>query len=240
MDTNTQHTIATTEAAQQAGRIAGYADTVEGFEIHDDDALGMAGDLIKDMRFYRAAIEDKRKSLVQPLNNVVKDINALFKPPRDQIDQLLASLKKKQDQYVIRREAAEAAARRKAEAEERERSQRLREAAEKTAEATGQSDNVVVTTMQQQADELDKRADKIAASKTAATRGEKASVSVVRTWKAEVVDIKAVCLAIAEGRLPAQLISVSQSEIDELARALEAEKTVDGLRYFQQIKTVSR
>lgn len=239
MDTETQHQLAVSELLPIASQSEAYATTLDGIEVHDDDALAMVGDLKKDLNHYRRKLEDKRLSLVGPLKKVSGDIDAMFKVPRDRIDQILGICAKKMNDYVTRQEAIERQ-RRKQEADEAAaREERLRKAAEATREKTHNPEDAI-------AEELDRQADTAQAEVTAPptrqapVRGTRASVSKTRTWKAEVVDVKDVCAAVAAGRLPAGIINVSQADIDGLSRSLETETTRDGIRYFQHVSTVVR
>jgi len=235
MQVETQQQIAVSELQPIAKRTSAYAGTIEALEIHDDEQLGMAGDLKKDLAHYRRKLEDKRKSLVDPLNKVVKDINAMFKAPRDRIDALTGQLSSKMNGYVKRQEQLERQRRLEEQREAEEREKRLREAAEQTRAETGGEENEIGDIFERQADETREAAAKLEKQRSAPTRGDKATVSTVKKWTGTVVDVKAACLAIAEGRLPADLVSFSQSDLNGLARALEREETRDGIKYEQVV-----
>lgn len=236
MDTNTQHELAVAELSPIARRSSAYESTIDGMEIHDEEQLASAGDLKKDLNHYRRKLEDKRLSLVKPLKKVTTDIDAMFKVPRDKIDDLLRMLGAKMNKYVTRQEEIEKAERKAAAAEEEARALRLREAAELTRKAAANEEDELAAELDRQAEAATVEAEVvIPAQRVAPARGESASVSRVVTWTGEVVDVRAACLAIAEGRLPADLVSFSRSDLNGLARALEREQTVDGVRYAKKI-----
>lgn len=236
MDTQTQHQLAVSELAPIAQQSTAYASTIEGLDIHDEDALALAGDLKKDLNHYRRKLEDKRLSLVKPLKKVTTDIDAMFKAPRDKIDGLLADISKKMNAYVTRQEQIERQKREDEAREERERAERLRKAAEETREATHDQEDETAAVLESQAEEAETAAAVAPQRKVAPARGRSASVSRVKTWTAEVVDVKAACLAIAQGRLPASLVTFSQSDLNGMARAIEKETTRDGIEYKQIVK----
>lgn len=236
MDTNTQHQLAVSELAPIAQQSTAYAATIDGMEIHDEDALALAGDLKKDLNHYRRKLEDKRLSLVKPLKKVTGDIDAMFKAPRDKIDVLLAALGKKMNGYVQRQEQIEREKRQQEAREEEERAERLRKAAVETREATHDDEDETAAVLDSQAEEAEAAAVAAPKQRVAPARGRSASVSRVKTWTAEVVDVKAACLAIAEGRLPASLVTFSQSDLNGMARAIEKETTRDGVEYKQTVK----
>ena len=237
MDTSIQYSTAVTELVPIAKQSAAYAATIEGMAIHDDDQLALAGDLRKDLNHYRTKLEDKRLSLVGPLKKVSGDIDAMFKAPRDKIDQYLSLIKKKMNDYVGRKELLEQQKRQQEEKEAREREERLRLAAEKTREATHDEQSEIAEVLDTQADKAAVEAEKAPAKRTAPVRGMKSSVSTIKTWKAEVVDVKAVCFAVSRGRLPLDIVQISQTAIDGLSKALEEETTRDGLKFYQHVGT---
>lgn len=101
METQTQHQLAIAEVTPIVADIAAYNDTIESIDVADEEALTDVGDLVKMLQRRRGKLEDKRKSLVGPLNGVVKEINELFKVPRETIDRIVAAGKKKMNRYVF-------------------------------------------------------------------------------------------------------------------------------------------
>lgn len=239
MDTNTQHELAVSELLPIAKQSEAYATTLASIDIHDDEALAMVGDLKKDLSHYRRKLEDKRTSLVGPLKKVTGDIDAMFKVPRDRIDAVLDACKKKMNEYVFRQEQIKRDLRKQEEDEAREREQRLRAAAETTREETHNPDDEIAAVLDDQADSAAAEAQ-AAPPKSAPVRGTRATVSTSRAWRATVVDIKAVCQAVADGVLPVSLITVSQSDIDGMARAVEKECTRHGIEYYVKVSTTVR
>jgi hypothetical protein len=240
MDTQQTHELAITELLPIAKQSEAYAATVDGIEIHDDDQLAQVGDLKKDLNHYRRKLEDKRLSLVGPLKKVSGDIDAMFKAPRDKIDAVIAACTKKMKAYVTRLALVEAEARRKEEKEAREREERLRKAAETVRQDTHDVHDVVAEVLEKQADAAEIAADSAPKQRSAPVRGNRASVSVTRTWKAEVVDVKLACAAVAAGKLPASVVTFNMAELHGLARAVETAQTQDGVRFFEDIGTAVR
>ena len=217
------------------GDTAAYATTIDALEIHDEEAAGLAADLKRDLTHYRRKIEDKRTSLVKPLNKVVKDINELFKAPRDELDGLIAKVGKKLNEYVQRQELI-AKQQREAEAKAaKEREETLRRAAEKAQEASAEEAAPMVEVIEKQADAAAQEAEKALTTRSAPVRGNKATLSTKKRWVGEVTDPRAVCAAIGAGRLPLDLVTFSQSELNEMARAVEKETTRDGITYKQEV-----
>ena len=237
METQTQHALAVSELTPIVADIAAFTDTIDGIDIVDDEGQGNVGDLVKMLTRRRFKLEDKRKSLVGPLNAVVKDINELFKAPRDAIDLIVRAAKAKMNKYAQAKQAiADAKARKEREDAERERKE-AEELAEKLrglSEAGNKTAEVVVA---QAEEKIEKAA---APARVETTRGEQSAVITQKKWKASVDDLMAICKAIAEGKLPIHYIEPNMRALQDFARELKEEQTTHGIRVYQDISTVVR
>ena len=238
MELDTQKSLAIAELNPIVHDIAAFGDTIEAIDITSEEELADVGDLVKMLNGRRRKIEDKRDSLVRPLNKVVKDINELFKAPRDRIDQIVAAAKKHMNNFA-RAQQAIADAKQKREQDEalkeREEAERLAESMKKmSGDAGAETAEVVV-------EQAEKRVEKAAApAKVAVSRGRQASVSVQKTWAVEITDIRKLALAVAEGRLAVTMIEPNMRALTAAGRSGGIEKEVDGVRYFQRISTAVR
>ena len=238
METSTQKAIAIAELNPIVVDIAAFAGTIEGLDIIDEETQGQVGDLVKMMNHRRKKLEDKRISLVQPLNGVVNEINALFKPPRDRIDEIVTGAKKKMNTFAKAQVAlAEEKARQEREQAEKERKEAA-DLAEALRKKAGQEAEPIAQTVVQEAE---KKVEKAAApAKVAVTRGREASVAVSKTWKGKVVDKMALAKGVAEGRLSLNIIEPNMAAIQGLAREIERAQVVDGIEIWQDVGTVVR
>lgn len=218
--------------------VAGYTNTLEGIDIVDDESHATVGDLVKYMRQAKFKLEDKRKELVDPLNKVVKDINALFKPTRDSIVALIEDASRKMNRYaagqqaikdaearVIREEAA------REELEARELADRLRAAAGEEAEATAVA---VVEVAEKNVAKAEEK------TKLTLARGATSTTSTRQDWTAHVVDLKLLALAVGEGRLPLDCIQASQSALNKVSRESKKNREEDGVKFFSNTIAVVR
>ncbi len=238
MELNTQKSLAIAELNPIVHDIAAFGDTVESIDITTEEELADVGDLVKMLNGRRRKLEDKRTSLVSPLNKVVKDINELFKAPRDRIDEIVQAAKRHMNRFAQAQQAiADAKARR-----EREEAQKEREEAARLAESMKKmSGDAGEETAQVVVEQAEKRVEKAQApAKVAASRGSQATVSVQKTWAVEIKDIKLLALAVAEGRLPVTMIEPNMRALTAAAREGGVEKEVDGVRYFQRVSTAVR
>ncbi len=145
---NTGNELAIIDSHQSA--VASLVDSAKTHRIVDDFTRGTAADLRNALKQAEKRVDDARTSLVKPLNDHVKSINARFKPMADQLTEAVRVL----DNEIIRdrrvREAAVEAERRRIEKERLElerkqaeaRAEEARQAAEKAqreAAAAGMS-----------------------------------------------------------------------------------------------------
>jgi type I site-specific restriction endonuclease len=238
METSVQKSLAVAELEPIMTDVAAFSGTVEGIEVFDEETQGQLGDLVKMMMHRRRKIEDKRTSLVGPLNKVVTDINALFKPPRDKIDGIVAAAKKKMNTFAQAQQVlADERRRQEQEAAEKERRE-AHELAMKLQKKAGQEAAPIVETIQAQAQESVEKA--AAPAKVSVSRGREASVSTTKTWKAEVTDILALAKAVAEGRLPPNLIEPNMRALQDLSRRTKTAREVNGVRFYEHVATSVR
>jgi len=238
METNTQKSLAIAELNPIVTDIAAFAGTIEGLDVSDEETQGQVGDLVKMMNHRRKKLEDKRISLVKPLNAVVTDINALFKPPRDRIDEIIGIAKKKMNTFA-KAQAALAAEKAR---QEREQAEKERKEAADLAEAlrkkAGQEAEPIAQVV---LEEAEAKVEKAAApAKVATTRGQESSVIVTKKWKGKVVDLMAIAKGVAEGRLPTNVLEPNMAAIQGLARQTKRAQVVDGIEIWEDVGTTVR
>ena len=236
---STQKAVAIAELNPIITDIAAFEGTVESIDIVDEDTQANMADLVKLMQSRRRKLEDKRTSLVKPLNDVVGEINKLFKGPRDTIDKIVTIAKKKMSRFAEAQLAIERERKRQEEEaarKEREEAERLKEALNVTGseEATAVVDQVVEDAQAK----VEKAEKKVAKPKT--VRGDASSVVVSKTWKAEVVDLAELVKGVHEGRLPLSCLEPNMAQLQALSRETKKERTVDGVRYYEHVSTSVR
>ncbi len=217
--------------------VATFADTLESIDVTTDEEMGTVGDLVKFMNGKRKTLEDKRKSLVDPLGKVVRDINGLFKPPRDLIDETIAAAKKKMNAYAkqqhILAEARAKAEREDAEREQREAEQLAADLAEISPTAAPMADAVM--------EQADKRVEKAAKPvQVAAVKSEQSTTAVNKTWTVEVLDVIALCRAVADGAIGPEMVDPNMTALRQFCRDEAVEREKFGCKFYQAISTTVR
>ena len=197
------------------------AEQVERALVTNDETLSKAGDLYKIIGNQIKKSEDGRKFLVKPLNDHVKNINSQFKPITTHLDTIKSSLKSKMDSYVSDREAE---ARKQASIEKAKAEEEALKRAEEL-QANGNSE-LAEDVMDAAASLPDKPKSQIARGSYGSSTSSKIN------WKAECIDIKEMCRAIADGKLPEDFILVNQPRLNKLAVSKKEEKTNFGIKIF--------
>ena len=238
MEISTTKDLAMAELRPMVTTVAAYTTTLDAIEIDDDESHATVGDLVKYLRSAKFKLEDKRKSLVDPLNKVVKDINALFKPTRDSIVALLDKAGQKMNRYASAQEAIKHAEaqiiREEAAAEERE----AKELADRLLAAAGEDAAPTAAAVIEVAEKNVEIAAKPA--KQAIARGETSTVSTRQDWTAHVLDLKLLALAVGEGKLPLDCIQASQSALNIISRETKKNREEHGVKFFAKTTAIVR
>jgi len=155
-----------------------------GAVIESEQELSVAADLLSELKRREKAYEKERKSLVQPINDSVKNINAKFKTAQLPLQDAINSIKPKIGDYQA---AIEAEKRRVAEIERQEREAELKAAAD-AEKAKGN---------EAAAERLEELSTKVVAKVEETGRGgfSGAKTTVIEKWGYELVDIKALAAA---------------------------------------------
>jgi len=74
--------------------------------VASETDLAFASEILLDVKAKHSELESRRKSVVQPLNGVVREINSWFKPVRDRLETAERILKAKLAGYIEAREEA--------------------------------------------------------------------------------------------------------------------------------------
>lgn len=198
--------VQVTEGLAKANDLAEQADRAAITERKDYEN---GTDFRKIVSGIRKRLEDWRKEHVDPYGKRIRYINAEIKKVRDVLDQADDNVKRK---MTVWHNVEEKRQRELQEQQRKEAEESALAAAEEAEEAGDVATSEAILNMASEVPE--------AAAKPAVGRGELTGASSVATkvWTAEVHNIKHACQAIADGHLPEDLISFSQSKLNALAR----------------------
>lgn len=197
--------------------------------VLDQAGLGVAAQYLRENKAEQKRLDDQRRNMVDPLNGVVKQINALFKPVTETLAEAERIVKGAVSTYQIaeqRRIAAENAAREELARKERER---LEQRALK-AQEQGKAEKAEALMTQ-------------AATTVAVVAEAPAKVAGISTrmaWVAEVIDVREVCRQIADGHLPPTIVDFKPVELNRIATSYQNTREFSGLRISQKPVVASR
>jgi len=238
-EATTQRALAMAEVNPIITELAAFEGTVSSIDVIDEETQADMGDLIKLLQSRRAKIEAKRKHLVQPLNAVVREINALFKTPITRIDNVITIAKKKTSRFAEAMLAVEREKKRLAEEEARKEREEAERLAKKLAAKTGTTGEEVGAEI---LDQAEKKEIKVTKKKAAVRvgRGKASTVITTTTWKAAVTDKMELIKAVAAGRMPADVLEINMAALNKIATDTRLEREVDGVRYWETVGTTVR
>lgn len=204
-------------------------------EVTGSASAEAASDLGKILLTVRQRADADRRSLVDPLNQVVKDINARYKPVLDALQRGRELVQGKLTTWQ-REEQRKAEEQALAEAEERRQAaeEAARQAAE-AAKANATDPEEAATQARAQAEQEADRAFNRAAERNVVTRsmGTGAQASLRDNWTWELEDIQKLAAERPD------LVVPNTKAINELVRR-EKVRRIPGLRIFNDRKTVVR
>lgn len=215
---------------QEIQKVVDLPELYRDLKIKTHDDCQAAADILKDAKTKVKALEERRKLITKPLDDAKASVMELFRPATTALTQLEKTLKPKISKFIDDQEAA----RRKIEAEAEEKARIARDKLEAKAEKMRDNGKT------EQAEALEMRAATTVASAPAVYSQKISSVSVRKTWVADVTDTLAVCRAIADGLLPPTIIEFKQAELNRLAATWQNTRAFDGLNIYQKSGVASR
>lgn len=234
---NINKELAKAELRPIAIDIATFNDQLDAIEIETEHDQATVGNLVKFMNGSKKKLEDKRLSLVKPLKAVAADIDAMFKVPRDQIDLVLGKAKKKMNAFAEQQHAI-AAARAKAEREEAEREEReARELAEELNAISEHSAPMAEQVIAQAEAKVEKAAAPV---QVEVVKSDESTTVVNKTWTVDVLDVLALCRAVADGLIGPEMIEPNMTALRQYCRDEQVEREKFGCKFYQKISTTVR
>ena len=195
-----------------------------------DDAAAV-GDDLKVVKALAKRLEDQRTAITGPLNQALKEVNALFKPAKDWLTTAEGLLKGKLSAYQSEQQRIAAQEQARLAAEANERRKLLAEAEAIAAEPGGEWAGEI----------LREEARQPIAAAVVSAPAPPAGISSREVWKAEVVD-KAEFLryALAEGGEVLDMVQLDQAKLNSLARAQKGALSLPGIKAVAETTMVVR
>jgi hypothetical protein len=250
---NNAVTVTTPEskASHFAHLAENYLSEIELFEVTDatvDDAsekLAQVSKAIKDT-------EADRKSLTAPLDLTKKRLMDKYRPIIEMLNRARLILRQKGEEYHAEKDRIreEALAKQREENEkERKRLEGLRLAAEKREREAREKAEAAENEKErrrllakaekdrEKAAAFEEKAETAPAAVAPAPTKVKGMTRVTR-WRAEILNPRLILIAVTEGRLPAAVVTINQSELNKIATAMKDAGRIDGCKIVP-VKSVS-
>lgn len=194
---------------QALAKLKDLRSQAERAEIDSSDAYDKGTDFIKILTGIEKRHEDKRKEWVEAPGRRIRKINKDMKPISDEVDSITQIIKAKMlgwysaEQQRIKIE------------NERKRKEAEDAAIEAAEQVEEEGDHATAEAIMNMASEVPEESNKPAIGRGELT-GSSSVASVV--WKGRVDNVRHVCKAIADGLLPEDLVTFSQSKLNAMAR----------------------
>jgi colicin import membrane protein len=203
----------------------------QNYEITSPEMAVAVGDDLKAVKTLAKQIEDKRTSITKPLNQALREVNALFKPAKNWLKKAEGLIKDKLLKF--QREQERIARELQAKADEEARKERVRlEKKASDAELVGEPDR---------AEDLREQAEIQEAPVIASTAPKLEGIATRKTWKAEVTNKLLFVKYVAEKRNDLLgLIKIDQSALNAQARSLKDSLDLPGIKVEIEETIVAR
>ena len=226
------------KAIEEAALVASRADndsievlsSAESFAILNDIQYGQSGELLKAIKAKQSELSSLRLSITRPVDEVKSRIMQLFKPAAGRLQKAEEAIKNamlafSQDQESKRRKAQ--AKLDEAAAKERERLDTLAD----TQRERGQD---------KRAEATEQRAESVPALTVTAPAPKVAGIGTRRTWRAEVIDLRALARAVADGSVPLSFLAPNMAELNAAARLQRDALAIPGVSAISEDTIVAR
>jgi hypothetical protein len=201
----------------EAERMAGAVVITDDFE----EIVGV--DTLSKIKQFQKETEAARKEHVEPFNRLVKRVNDMFRPISESLSLAEDTIKGKIKHYRVEKErirqAEEAKRRKEFEAQIEAEKQKAKE--ENREQAIVAPPPVILPSAN-------------------TSRGEIGSASIRKIWKAEVVDLLALCRAIGEGKVAPDCIEIKMAPLHAAARRFKRDNMYPGVRFFEDTEVSAR
>ncbi|HSH27959.1 MAG TPA: hypothetical protein VK972_09390 [Wenzhouxiangella sp.] len=194
--------------------------TAQQISVTNAEEAQEAAKFLKQCGAAKKALEERRKAITAPLDQAKRSVMDLFRGPANTLEDARDVVKRKINSWTAEEERKAAEERRKAEEKARKERERA-EAKAREYEEQGRAD--MAEKWETKAEEADM------AAPPPSTGGPKVEGVQMRTYyEVEVRDVKELCRAIADGKLPTSMVKPVQGELNKFARTWKGEQEMPG------------
>ncbi len=203
----------------------------QNYEITSPGMAITAGYDLKSIKALAKQLEDKRTAITKPLNQALREVNALFKPAKKWLSDAEMLIKGKLLSYQAEQDRIARELQAKADEEARKERLKLKKAADLAAMAG----------MDERAEDLREEAGVQEAPMIVSTAPKLEGIATRKTWKAEVTNKLLFVKHVAEKRNDLLgLIKIDQSALNAQARSLKDSLDIPGIKAVIEETIVAR
>lgn len=201
------------------------------WEVLSPEMAVSAGEDLRAVKALAKQVDEKRLTITRPINDGLKEVNALFKPAKNWLAEAEQILKAKILAFQNEQERIARELQAKVDEEARKEREKLEKKAAK-AEAKGKEDK---------AEELREEAETRVAPMITSAAPKLEGIATRKTWKVKVTDKQALLKHIVHVRpdlLP--LVKIDLSGLNAQARSLKGELVLPGLEVSEEVSLAAR
>lgn len=186
--------------------------------IDSPEALSQASAFIKEVTAAEKRLNETRLNLTRPIDEAKNKIMGLFKPAVDCLNQAKMLARRKAGAYQ--------------EEERRRREQEAREAAEKAERERLRQQKLAEAALERgdtaKAEKFEAKAEQAATSVPVAEAPKTTGVALRTYYQVQVLNMKQLCAAVAEGKIPPHIVQLHQGEANKFASATKGAVEIPG------------
>ncbi|MDE3023249.1 MAG: hypothetical protein KGI54_15605 [Pseudomonadota bacterium] len=207
------------EAARLNGEAAGILEIAKCYEIDSHEMYAMAADELKKIKARAKELDEKRRAITGPLDEVKKQIMGLFNPPLQMLEQAEAILKLAIGSYHAKMDQKL----REAEAQAQAHARKERERLNKFATIELEKGN------EEKAAMLQEQATFTQPIAAVQPKAKASGISTREIWHAEITDKMALIKAVAAGQVSHTVIDANMIALNKIAVALKGDMNYPGV-----------
>lgn len=190
------------------------------YRIANADQYQNAAEDLRKVKSLGKKLEDQRKAITGPMDVAKKAVMDFFRAPLNYLDEAETALKAALLTYDREQERLRIEAEAKAAEAARKEQEKLLARADKAAESG----------KQEKAEALQTQAAMVAPVVNVAPQTKVSGISSRDNWTAEVTDMLELVKAVAAGQQPLSLLSVDQTKLNGMAKALKQDLMIPGVK----------
>lgn len=218
-------------AEKEVSQAIALYDGAKKIQVITADDYTNAGQILKEVKGKSKQLDELRKSMTRPLDDSKKKIMEFFRPAEEKLAEAARIISKPMIEWETQQERNRREAERIAQEEAQKRAEE--EALQLAVEVEQSGDTEL-------AEQIISQPVQVPVVKIASAVPKTNGTFSRETWKAEVVDIKALASAVASGKVPAEALQANMPFLNQMARSFKGGLNYPGVRAIAEKSITSR